>query len=84
MKKDPDGAIEQYRQALIWKPDDEATRAKIAGIYIDMGAEAYAQKQYAIAQSRFADAAKYVTDKASPQGQEVQDYLARLREIRGR
>jgi tetratricopeptide (TPR) repeat protein len=84
VKKDPEGAIEQYRQALIWSPDDEATRAKVAGIYIDMGAEAYAKKQYAIAQSRFVDAAKYVTDKSSPQGLKVQDYMARLREIRGR
>jgi len=83
-KKDQEGAIEQYRQALIWKPDDEPTRAKVAGIYIDMGAAAYAQKQYAIAQSRFNEAVKYVTDKASPQGQRLQDYQARLREIRSR
>jgi tetratricopeptide (TPR) repeat protein len=84
VKKDPEGAIEQYRQALIWRPDDEATRAKVAGIYIDMGADAYGQKQYGIAQSRFVDAAKYVTDKTSPQGLKLQDYQRRLREIRGR
>ena len=84
VKKDQEGAIEQYRQALIWKADDEATRSKVAGIYIDMGSAAYAQKQYAIAQSRFNDAAKYVTDKASPQGLRLQDYQARLREIRSR
>jgi tetratricopeptide (TPR) repeat protein len=84
VKKDPEAAIEQYRQALIWTPDDEATRAKVAGIYVDMGAQAYAAKQYAIAQARFNEAAKYVTDKNSPQGLKVQDYQARLREIRGR
>jgi tetratricopeptide (TPR) repeat protein len=84
VKKDPDAAIEQYRQALIWRPDDEATRAKVAGIYIDMGSAAYANRQYGIAQSRFAEAAKYVTDKSSAQGLKVQDYTARLREIRGR
>lgn len=84
VKKDPEAAIEQYRQALIWKPDDEATRAKVAGIYIDMGTAAYSQKQYAIAQSRLNEAAKYVTDKSSPQGLRLQDYQARLREIRGR
>ena len=84
VKKEPEAAIEQYRQALIWRPDDEATRAKVAGIYIDMGAQAYGQKQYGIAQSRFSEAAKYVTDKGSPQGLKVQDYVARLREIRGR
>jgi len=84
VKKDREGAIEQYRQALIWRPDDEATRGRVAGIYIDMGAEAYGQKQYAIAQSRFNDAVKYVTDKTSPQGLKLQDYQARIREIRGR
>jgi tetratricopeptide (TPR) repeat protein len=84
VKKDPEAAIEQYRQALIWKPDDEATRSKVAGIYLDLGAAAWAQKQYAIAQSRFNDAAKYVTDKASPEGVKLQDYQARLREIRSR
>jgi tetratricopeptide (TPR) repeat protein len=84
VKKDPDGAIEQYRQALIWKSDDEATRAKVAGIYIDMGSEAYAKRQYAIAQSNFTEAAKYITDKGSPEGRKVQDYLGRLHEIRGR
>jgi len=84
VKRDPDGAIEQYRQALIWRPEDEATRAKVAAIYIDMGADAYAKKQYAIAQSQFAQAVKYVTDKGSPQGLRLQDYQRRLREIRGR
>ena len=84
VKKDPEAAIEQYRQALIWRPDDEATRAKVAGIYIDMGSQAYGQKQYGIAQSRFSEASKYVTDKGSAQGLKVQDYLGRLREIRGR
>ena len=84
VKKDREAAIEQYRQALIWRPDDEATRARVAGIYIDMGSEAYGQKQYAIAQSRFNEAVKYVTDKTSPQGLKLQDYLARIREIRGR
>jgi tetratricopeptide (TPR) repeat protein len=84
VKRDPEAAIEQYRQALIWKPDDEPTRAKVAGIYLEMGAAAYTQKQYAIAQSRFNEAAKYVTDKGSPQGLKLQDYQGRLREIRSR
>ena len=83
VKKDPEGAIEQYRQALIWRPDDEKTRAKIAAIYIDLGAAAYGQKQYGIAQTRFAEAVKYA-DKGSAQELRLKDYLGRLREIRGR
>ena len=83
VKKDPEAAIEQYRQALIWRPDDEKTRGKIAGIYIDMGAAAYGRKEYGIAQTRFAEAVKYA-DKGSAQELRLQDYLGRLREIRGR
>jgi tetratricopeptide (TPR) repeat protein len=82
-KKDPDAAIEQYRQALIWRPDDEKTRGKIAAIYIDLGAAAYGRKEYGIAQSRFAEAGKYA-DKSSAEGRRLQDYLERLHEIRGR
>ena len=55
----------------------------MAGIYIDMGAAAYGQKQYSTAQTRFAEAAKYA-DKASAQGRRLQDYMERLREIRSR
>ena len=80
--KDRRGAIESYSQALIWRPDDEATRSKLADIYIGMGMEHYARKEWAAAQARFADAEKYISDRNSPQGLKVQDHQARLREIR--
>jgi predicted Zn-dependent protease len=81
-RKDPMGAIEQYRQALIWKPDDSATRAKIADIYIGQGIDFYAKNQYSIAEARLLDAQKYVTDPRSPQGLKIQDYMGKLRAIR--
>lgn len=81
-KKDHDGAIEQYRQALIWRPDDDETRGKLADIYIARGMEHFGLKEYAIAEARFHEAEKYVTDKNSPRGLKIQDHLARLRSIR--
>jgi tetratricopeptide (TPR) repeat protein len=82
VKKDPMAAIEQYRQALIWRPDDDATRARIADIYIAQGIEHYAKNQYAVAEARFLDAQKYVSDPRSPQGLKIQDYMGKLRAIR--
>jgi tetratricopeptide (TPR) repeat protein len=81
-RKDPIAAIEQYRQALIWKPDDNATRAKIADIYIAQGIDLYGKNQYAVAEARLLDAQKYVSDPRSPQGLKIQDYMGKLKAIR--
>jgi tetratricopeptide (TPR) repeat protein len=81
-RKDPLAAIEQYRQALIWRPDDTDTKAKIADIYIAQGIESYGKSQYAVAEARFLDAQKYASDPRSPQGLKIQDYMGKLRTIR--
>jgi hypothetical protein len=81
-KKDPLGAIEQYREALIWVPDDDATRSKVAAIYLKMAAEAYGKQQYSVADDQLKDASKYITDRSSPQAQQLEDYRSKLRSIR--
>jgi hypothetical protein len=81
-KKEPLAAIEQYREALIWVPDDDATRSKVAGIYLKMATEAFAKQQYAVTEDHLREAAKYITDRSSAQGQMLDDYRARLRNIR--
>jgi tetratricopeptide (TPR) repeat protein len=81
-KKDVHAAIEAYRQALIWRPDDDATRAKIADIYIALGIEHYKAGEWATAEARFADAEKWVSDRNSPQGLKIQDHQGKLRQIR--
>lgn len=81
-RKDPEAAIEQYRQALIWRADDDVTRGKLADIYISMGLQHFAQREYGVAEARFKEAEKYVTDKNSPRGLKVQDHLGRLKDIR--
>jgi tetratricopeptide (TPR) repeat protein len=81
-KKDPLAAIEQYRESLIWVPDNDAVRGKVAGVYLKMATEAFAKQQYKVTEDYLRDAAKYVTDRASAQGQMLDDYRARLRSIR--
>lgn len=81
-RKDPLAAVEQYRQALIWRPADEATKAKLADVFIAFGIESFQKQQYAAAESRFKEAEKYVTDRNSPQGLKVYDHLRKLAAIR--
>ncbi len=83
-KRDADGAIAQYRQALMWRPDDDTTRGKIADIYITMARAHVDAREYATADARLREAEKYITDKASPQAQRLQEQQAFLAQIRGR
>jgi len=81
-RKEPERGIEQYRQALIWRPDDQATKSKIAEIYIAQGIGFYAKSQYAVAQARFEEARKYTSDPRSPEALKIQDYMNKLNAIR--
>ena len=81
-RKNAVAAIEQYRQALIWRADDPETKAKIADIYISQAIESYGKNQYAVADARLRDAQKYVTDPVSPQGLKIRDYMGKLNAIR--
>lgn len=80
-KKDGDAAIEQYRQALIWKPDDEATRQRIASIYLARAIEHFDKQLFSVADSEFKQAAKWVAP-GSPQAEQLRSYQKRLLEIR--
>lgn len=83
-RRDAPGAVTQYRQALIWRADDDATRTKIAEIYIGLGVESFNKQQYAVAQTHFLEAQKYITDKTSPEARAIQEHLSRLGAIRSR
>jgi hypothetical protein len=54
----------------------------VASIYLKMAADAFAKQQYKVTGDYLRDAAKYITDRASAQGQMLEDYRARLRAIR--
>jgi predicted Zn-dependent protease len=81
-RKDPHGAIERYREALMWSPDDDAVRARIADIYINEGITAFGSQQWAVAEARLQEAKKYVRNSNSPQGLKIRDYESRLASIR--
>jgi hypothetical protein len=83
-KKDAMGAIAQYSQALMWKPDDEAVKGKIAEIYLGIAADHLAHQQYASGEARLRDAQKYIGNKASAQGMRLQDLQQQVAQIRGR
>ena len=83
-KKDPMGAIAQYSQALMWQPDDEAVKAKIADIYLGIAADHLAHQQYATGEERLKDAQKYIGNKASVQGMRLQDLQQQVAQVRGR
>jgi tetratricopeptide (TPR) repeat protein len=79
-----DRALAQYSQALIWRPDDAATRVKMADIHLATAATLLAQRQYLTAEARLREARRFVADPASPQAARLGELEARLREIRGR
>jgi tetratricopeptide (TPR) repeat protein len=80
----PEDALAQYAQALIWRPDDTATRLKVAGIHLAAAAALLGQQQYAAAEVRLRDARRFTVDPASPQAARLRELEGRLREIRGR
>jgi tetratricopeptide (TPR) repeat protein len=81
-RKDPARAVEQYRQALIWKADDETTRRKLAEIYLTRGADHYRRQEYGMADAQFREAAKYISDPGSDQAGRLQDFRQRLSQLR--
>jgi len=82
VKGDAQAAIDQYRQALIWKPDDEAVRTRIAEIYLAQAGAYLTAQQWASAEGQLHEAAKYITDKSSPQAATLESYREWLRSIR--
>jgi len=80
----PDGALARYAQALIWRPDDTATRLKMADIHLAAASALLAKLQYAAAEARLRDARRFVVDPASPQAARLRELEGRIRDIRGR
>ena len=79
-----DGALARYAQALIWRPDDTATRLKMAEIHLAAASALLAKLQYAAAEARLRDARRFVLDPASPQAARLRELEGRIRDIRGR
>jgi tetratricopeptide (TPR) repeat protein len=82
-RKDRHRAIDYYRQALIWRPDDTDLKGRVADLYIELGREHYDATQWAAALTMFQEAEKYVQGSTSPQAIMVREYLGKLGSIRG-
>jgi hypothetical protein len=80
----PDGALAQYAQALIWRPDDQVTRLKMAEIHLAAASALLVNLQYVAAEARLRDARRFVVDPASPQAARLRELEGRIRDIRGR
>jgi len=82
--RNAEGALAQYSQALIWRPDDGRTRLKVASIYLAAASALLDQREYAAAEARLRDARRFVADPSSPEAARLREMEGRLREIRGR
>jgi hypothetical protein len=80
----PEAALAQYAQALIWKPDDTATKLKMAEIHLAAAAAYLRETQYIQAEARLKEARRYAVDPGSPQSKRLVELEGRVREIRGR
>ena len=81
---DPEAALSQYSQALIWRPRDEGTRGKVAGIHLDAAAAALRAQGYALAEARLREAQRFATEANPEVFARLRELESRLREIRGR
>jgi tetratricopeptide (TPR) repeat protein len=82
--RNPEGALARYSQALIWRPDDTATRLKVAAIHLAAATALLEQREYAAAEARLRDARRFVADPSSAEAARLRDIEGRLRDIRGR
>jgi hypothetical protein len=83
-RKDEMGAINAYSRALIWQPNLESARAKIADIYLAQSEAHFARKEYASTEARLRDALRYAGPPESPQARRLRRLQAQLAQIRGR
>ena len=83
-RQDPEEAQGVYAQALMWRPDDDTTRLKIADINIEAARGYLERDQYAAAAARLREARKYVGTAASAQATRLREIEARLADASGR
>jgi tetratricopeptide (TPR) repeat protein len=80
----PEAALAQYAQALIWRPEDSATKQKMAEIHLAAAAVHLRDLQYVAAEARLKQARRYTVDPASPQAARLAELENRVRDVRGR
>jgi tetratricopeptide (TPR) repeat protein len=66
-RKQIEEAARQYDIALVWAPDDEVTRGKLASIYIEQGTRHLRAREWARAEEALRRAGEYIKDQRSEQ-----------------
>ena len=84
VRGDATGALERYGQALIWFPEDEAIKSRVAGVYLDLAEQCLRSREYSAAEQRLRDASRSVVDSTSPVGQRLLVLRQKLAEVRQR
>jgi tetratricopeptide (TPR) repeat protein len=82
--ENPEEALGVYSQALIWRPDDQATHAKIADLHIDAALAHLELDQYVAVEAELREARKHVRGKDSPQARRLRDAERALAHASGR
>jgi hypothetical protein len=82
--QDPEAALGEYAQALIWRPDDNETRLKMADIHLDAARRHLEERGYVAAEARLREARKLVADPASPQARRLRELEGELADLSGR
>ncbi len=82
--RDPAAAQALYAQALMWRPDDNATRLKIADIHLDAASGHLELSQYAAVEAELREARKYVGSAPSAQADRLRETDRLLAEASGR
>ncbi|HXY38420.1 MAG TPA: hypothetical protein VEQ10_02050 [Vicinamibacteria bacterium] len=80
----PEAALAQYAQALMWRSDDEATRRKVVEIHLRIAGDHLGQQEYAMAEAQLAEARRAGVQPASAEEARLRELEAALREVRGR
>lgn len=80
--RNPERAVEQYQQALIWRPSDAAITARLADVYLGLAGDYLRKREYMAAQVHVQAARRYVTDPGSPQALQLRSYEQQLQDVR--
>jgi tetratricopeptide (TPR) repeat protein len=80
----PEEALSRYAQALIWRPDDVATRTKMADIHLEAARRHLDRREYQAAERRLREVEKLVSNPNSAEAARIREIKAAISEVRGR
>ncbi len=83
-KGSPDSALAQYAQALMWRPEDAATRLKMIEIHLQAADGHLRKQEYVSAEARLGEARRLGVEEGGTQRGRMREMEETLHEVRGR